>query len=123
LNPKLIVADEPVLGSSNFVQHRFVNLFPFAEEFQLTYLSSRTVWPWVEHISTRVAVMYLGRIVEVANANRTISARFIPYTQALMSAIPVPIQRRTNSRCPARRRAHADQSAFVSLSHPLPDRN
>ena len=101
LRPKLIIADEPVSALDVSIQAQIINLLDdLQEELGLTYLFVAHDLGIVRHVSDRIAVMYLGKIVEIGPADQVYSNPIHPYTLSLLSAVPIPDPRENRAREP-----------------------
>lgn len=91
LNPEFIICDEPISALDVSIQAQVVNMLEdLQQEFGLTYLFIAHDISMVKHISTRIGVMYLGKLVEIGDSNDVYTNPLHPYTKALLSAIPIP---------------------------------
>ena len=91
LNPKLVICDEPVSALDVSIQSQILNLLnKLQDQLGLTYVFVAHGLNVIKHVSDRVGVMYLGKLVEIAGADDLFANPYHPYTEALLSAIPVP---------------------------------
>ena len=128
VDPDFIVADEPISALDVSIQAQIMNLLEkLRREKNLTYLFISHDLRAIRHVSDRVAVMYLGKLVEIADAKTIYDEPLMPYTKALISAVPVPdpqVEATQAAYNAGGRRAFADQSPVrLPVSHTLPLRD
>jgi oligopeptide transport system ATP-binding protein len=101
LRPKLIIADEPVSALDVSIQAQIINLLDdLQDEFKLTYIFVAHDLGVIRHVSDRIAVMYLGKIVEIGPADRVYSNPIHPYTLSLLASLPIPDPKENRAREP-----------------------
>ena len=128
VDPKLILLDEPVSALDVSIQAQVINLLDeLQDEFRLSYVFVAHDLSVVRHVSDRIVVMYLGKLMEVSPAEELYSKPIHPYTSALLGAIPIPDPKENRARTRdgrRRRAAEPDQPAVgLPLPHPLPARH